>query len=539
MTPSTTKADRGWRWALVGAVLGAVHAASFAPPLGGWWLQLLSMAALVAFAPPDHRPDLHRRGLFAWLGFGLANFTAGLGWLHTSMHVYGGMPSALAALAVLLFAAYLTLFPLLALLSAGAALRIGHRGTARPLVAAVALGGAWGLAELLRGWALTGFPWLSIGYAHLDGPLAGLAPWVGVYGVGAVAAGLATLLGCSTGALVAANAGDARAPALRGALIALGLSLLVLAGAGLLGRMDHTRPWGVPLQVRLVQGNVPQQLKFDRARTLQAMEDYARAVESSAAQLIVLPETAWTLPWNYTPAPIAQQIISHAQRNGAAVAIGMPLPATDTDPGRRRYTNSVLMLTGAEGASNAASGRYDKRHLVPFGEFVPPGFRWFVDLMHIPLGDFSRGAALQPPIAVGGQRIAFNICYEDLFGTELLPAIRMPEGATVLVNVSNIAWFGDSHALPQHLAISRMRALETGRPMLRATNTGVTAAIDHRGRVIDALPGHRTGVLDAQVQGRQGLTPYAAIGDPASGVPCALALAVVMLAGLRRQRRKR
>jgi apolipoprotein N-acyltransferase len=536
MTQPATKADRGWRRVFAAGLLGALHAAAFSPPLGGWWLQLLSMAALVAIAPPLRASGESGRAALTWAAFGLANFTVGLSWLHTSMHVYGGMPSLLAALAVLLFAAYLTLFPLLALGTAAAALRVAGAGAAGPTATALAVGGAWGLAELLRGWALTGFPWLSIGYAHVDGPLAGLAPWVGIYGMSAMAAGLAALLGCSARTLIAARTGRNAASEARGAWRALGVGALLLAGAALPGRLELARPTGTPLQVRLVQGNVPQQMKFNRDRTLQAMEDYAGAVESSKAQLTVLPETAWTLPWNYTPEAVAQRINTHARRNGAAVAIGMPLPATDSGAGRGRYTNSVLLLDGAEGG---AAGRYDKRHLVPFGEFVPTGFRWFVDLMRIPLGEFSRGGPLQPPIAVGGQRLAFNICYEDLFGAELLPVIRMSEGATVLVNVSNIAWFGDSHALPQHLAIGRMRALETGRPMLRATNTGVTAVIDHRGRVMDALPGHTTGVLDATVQGTTGLTPYAALGDPAAGVPCALALAAVTLAGLRRRCRKR
>ncbi|MDZ4240426.1 MAG: apolipoprotein N-acyltransferase [Hydrogenophaga sp.] len=154
--------------------------------------------------------------------------------------------------------------------------------------------------------------------------------------------------------------------------------------------------------------------------------------------------------------------------------------------------------------------RYDKHHLVPFGEFVPPLFRWFTDLMHIPLGDFSRGTLAQAPWAVGGQRLAPNICYEDLFGEELAASFRDPAQApTVLVNLSNIAWFGDTVAIDQHLHISRLRALELGRPMLRATNTGATAVIDHRGVVTHQLPRLTRDRLEATVQGRSGTTPYA------------------------------
>jgi apolipoprotein N-acyltransferase len=176
---------------------------------------------------------------------------------------------------------------------------------------------------------------------------------------------------------------------------------------------------------------------------------------------------------------------------------------------------------------------YDKRHLVPFGEFVPWGFRWFVQMMHIPLGDFGRGANTQRPFAVGGQRVAFNICYEDLFGEEIIDAIRGASGATILANVSNIGWFGRSHALPQHLQISRMRALETGRPMLRATNTGMTALIDAQGRVVAALPPHEAGLLDVQVQGTEGLTPYVRTGN--LGV-LVVALAALLGTGTTRRR---
>ncbi|MEN9315214.1 MAG: hypothetical protein RIS35_1607, partial [Pseudomonadota bacterium] len=387
--------------------------------------------------------------------------------------------------------------------------------------------------ELLRGWALTGFPWLSIGYAHIDGPLAGFASWIGVYGIGALAATVAALAGLGARALLT---GPRRFPGLT-APAALAAGMLVLGG--LLAHQEPTRPVGAPVTVRLVQGNVPQQMKFDRGRALRAIEDYARQIESSTAGLVVLPETAWTVPWPHTPPEIADRIRRHADRSGAAVAIGMPLTeATGPRDGRLHYTNSVALI--AAGADPAAPpARYDKRHLVPFGEFVPTGFRWFVDLMRIPLGDFARGRADQAAFEVGGQRFAFNICYEDLFGEELLGAIRAPRGATVLVNVSNIAWFGDSHALPQHLAIARMRALETGRPMLRATNTGVTASIDHRGRVLSVLPPYTQGALDVQVQGTGGLTPYVRFGNlPSALLAVSMVAIAAVAAGLARTRKR-
>ena len=548
MRIATAATERLWPSLVAGAALGALQAASFSPPLGAWWLQLLCLAALFAIVlPVAGRLVRPARSAGVTLAFGLGGFAAGLSWLHTSMHVFGGMPSALAVAAVLLFSLYLALFPAAAVWAA-LTWTSGARTKDDAPVATVrsalrvpaAIGATWGLGEFLRGWVFTGFPWLSIGYAHVDGPLGGLAPWAGVYGIGVVAAMLAAMLGAAARTLLSARA-PADPPRGRTAAMLVIIAAAGVAAAALLGRIEWTRPYGAPVEVRLVQGNVEQQMKFDPMRTLRSMEDYTRLVEAGSARLTVLPETAWTLPWMTTPPPIAERIEAHARRSGGVIAIGMPLQqAAPMASGHVHYTNSVALIGAADppsaepGLPGPVRERYDKRHLVPFGEFVPPGFRWFVDLMKIPLGDFGRGSATQAPFAVAGQRFAFNICYEDLFGEELLPALRGPEPATVLVNVSNIAWFGDSHALPQHLAIARMRTLETGRPMLRATNTGVTASIDHRGRVEAMLPPYTQGALDVRVQGTEGLTPYARFGN---GLAAGLMLA--LLIGARPARRGR
>ena len=520
-----------------GAVLGVLHAASFVPPLNYWWLQIGALALLIALTVgTGERAPRHRTlGVAA---FGFAWFASGLAWLHTSMHVYGGMPWIIAAAAVALFSAYLTLFPLLAFavarrLVGGArpVRRTAHgafaalAGPAHPIAHSLALAGCWGLTEMLRGYLFTGFPWLATGYAHVDGPLAGFAPWLGVYGIGAIAALVAAL---AAGAL---RFGAARDVALARTPAALALGVL-LAGFAI-GRIQSTSADGPPVAVRLAQGNVPQQLKFDRDRAHAAMHEYTEMVEHSSAALVVLPETAWTVPWDATPPDLVQRILRPGDTRTAAVAIGMPLPQRDALSGAvARYTNSVALIRTGIGADPARiAARYDKRHLVPFGEFIPTGFAWFVALMQIPLGEFGRGAAGQPPFEVAGQRFAFNICYEDLFGEELLEAIRGPAGASVLVNVSNIAWFGDSQALPQHLEIARMRTLETGRPMLRATNTGVTAAIDHRGRVLAQLPHYTVGVLDVTVQGTTGLTAYARLGNATALGLCVALLGLAWYAG--------
>jgi apolipoprotein N-acyltransferase len=502
----------GSRLALALLPAGALHALAFGP-WPQWWLQLAMLALglhLLLRAAAGRGARAALPGAFA---FALGHFMAGLCWLHVSMHDHGGMPWLLAAAALAAFAAYLALFP-----AAACALALAVGGPIPGWRAGAALAGAWTLAELARGWLFTGFPWLAIGYAHVDGPLGALAPLLGAHGAGLVAVLAAALL--------AQAALPGLAASQRGCLA--GAAAALLAAAQALGTLSFVQPTGAPLTVRLVQGNVPQSLKFDPRRAELAMDAYARGVVESRATLTVLPETAWVTPWSATPPAIRDAITDTLRERAALLALGVPLIDPGAAGGGPRITNSVLLLDGERQA-----GRYDKQHLVPFGEFIPWGFGWFVRLMNIPLGSFARGAEQQPAFEVGDQRIAPNICYEDLFGHEIARALRAPVSATVLLNLSNIAWFGDSHAPGQHLEISRMRARETGRPMLRATNTGVTAAIDHRGEVTARLPGHREGVLDVTVQGTTGLTPYARAGEwPVAG----LAAALLIVAGARRRR---
>ncbi len=535
--PGPAAPDRAGRRALLAPALallalGALHALAFAP-WPAWWLQIAALAAglrLIMIAAPRGR-----RAVFGLaFAFALGHFSAGLCWLHVSMHDHGGMPWLLAALALVAFCAYLAVFP-----AAACALTLGGgRGRdgpmapsppqstalAAPATAAwwvvAALCGAWTLAELARGWLFTGFPWLAVGYAHLDGPLAAIAPLLGAHGVGAAAVAVAAIV-----AQAALPGLDTRQRAARA-----GAAAAALAACVPLGTLEFVRPAGDLLSVRLVQGNVAQSLKFEPGAAVAAMRAYARHVTESRAALTVLPETAWVTPWSATPDTIRDEIMTALRARGAALALGVPLVDPSADGGLR-ITNSVLLLDGGPGG-----GRYDKQHLVPFGEFIPWGFAWFVRMMRIPLGSFARGEPPQPPFTVGGLRIAANICYEDLFGGEIAAAVRAPASAGVLLNVSNIAWFGDSHALPQHLEISRMRALETGRPMLRATNTGVTASIDHRGRVLARLPNQREAVLDTRVQATAGTTPFVAAGDaPIAALAAVLLVAAAMAARARRR----
>jgi apolipoprotein N-acyltransferase len=265
----------------------------------------------------------------------------------------------------------------------------------------------------------------------------------------------------------------------------------------------------------VLQGNVPQAQKFDPQRYARTLDTYARLAEASRARLIVTPETALPRMLDSVDPAYLARLEAAAQRNDGDLLLGVPVRIA---PGE--YYNAVLSL----GVSPRQL--YYKAHLVPFGEFVPPGFGWVVRVLSIPLADFSRGPARPRPLEVAGQRVAANICYEDAYGTEL---IRQLPAATLLVNMSNVAWFGDSLAPAQHLQIAQARALETGRMHLAATNTGLTAAIDRDGRVLAQLAPFAEGRLELEVQGYTGATPYVRYGDWPALALCALALGLVAL----------
>jgi apolipoprotein N-acyltransferase len=480
----------------IALVAGAIGVAGFAPA-GISPLAIVSVAILFGLAAL-RTP----RGAFA-LGFawGLGHFGAGVSWVYVSLHDFGMMPAPIAALATAIFCAYLALFPAAAV---GAMQRIGGSAAARLLVAAP---GLWVLAEWVRMWLFTGFPWLALGYSQIDTPLSGLAPLGGVFAVSLASAFVAGAL-----ASLFLTSGAARAAALgvAGALFAAGFAA---------GRIEWTSPAGNRVSVALLQGNISQDLKFDPARYRATLETYVRLAETSRAKLIVFPETAVPRFLDAVDPAFVERIAAHARANAGDVLLGAPMRDADG-----RYFNALVSL------GSSPRQTYAKSHLVPFGEFIPPGFHWIVAVLRIPLSDFSRGGREQQPLAVAGERVAPNICYEDVFGEEI---IRMLPAATLLANVSNVAWFGDSLAPAQHLEISRMRALESGRYLLRATNTGVTAIVDDRGRVVARLPTFTEGVLEGTAQGRTGATPYVRAGNAPSIL---FSLALVVAAGVMARR---
>jgi apolipoprotein N-acyltransferase len=468
------------RWPLAGQTLlafaaGAITVLAFAP-FGIGPLAVLSLALL--FHLWQGSPSAAR---CAWLGyvFGLGLMGFGVFWIRISIAQFGGVNAVLATTATLLFVFGMALFFALAGWLAG---RVPGHGRIPWLL--LGLPAIWVLVEWLRGWLLTGFPWLSLGYGQIDWPLAGYAPVGGVYAVSlAVALSAALLLVWRRPLALAA--------------------LVLLWGAGFgLRLVDWAEPSGEPVPVSLVQGNIPQEKKWlasMRGPTLDLYLDLTAGVPDST--LVIWPETA-------VPAFVAEvedSLLAPLHEAMQAQGRDLLLGIADGDP-RGAYFNAMLSV-GSSGRAH-----YHKRHLVPFGEYLPLD-RWVrpvLDFLEIPMSDFTPGDDRSPVITLVGHPAAINICYEDAYASEILRGL--PDAA-FLVNASNDAWFGDSLAPHQHLEIARMRALETGRYLLRATNTGISAIIDERGGLRGTAPQFEQAVLSGEFVPLQGRTPFVAVGN--------------------------
>jgi apolipoprotein N-acyltransferase len=476
---------------------GAAAVPAFAP-IGFFPIALLAFAWLAhlwANASP-------RRAFWTGFAFGMGLFGAGVSWVYVSLSQFGGMPPPLAALATFLFCALLAAF------TGGAGWLQARVPASEPVRAALLIPASWTLFEWLRSWVFTGFPWLAAGYATTGWPLQGFAPLFGVFGASFLVVSLAGML-----------CWFARR---RRALALAPIALALLAGQALRA-VDWTSPLGEPVSVALLQGNVGQETKFRPEQYARTLETYARLAEETSKRLVVLPETA--LPQfldRIDPAYLAR-LEAAARRNNGDLLVGVPYRTAGGN-----YYNSVISL------GTSPRQIYHKTHLVPFGEFVPPLFGWVMNWLRIYLGDFARGAPDQPPLAAAGQQVAVNICYEDAFGDDIGPRAAR---ATLLANLSNVAWFGDSLAPSQHLQIARLRAIETGRVHLAATNTGITAAIDRDGTVLARLPQFAEGRLEIEVQGYTGVTPYMRFSDWPIVALCLGLLSAATLVAWRRQRR--
>ncbi len=528
MLPAKARVMPDWRQTLpilIAVLVGLAHTLSFAPTPYGGWLEIVTFTLF--FALIAHQSTL-RATLLTTGVFAFSHFVSGVFWLYISMHVYGDMPAILALAALILFALYLAAWPVLAaalwyfcsgthsqtdknVVSAARSNKNAVSATCSNLSAtsqkigwrsSVVFACAWALSEWLRGVVLTGFPWLASGYPQVAGPLAGYAAITGVYGVG-------WLLAFNAG-LMMQTLTATRKPRTWTVFAPLILIIVLLSGGLAASKISWTKPANhAPLTVRLLQGNVQQEIKFEQQGIDMAIALYQELITAQPADLIITPETGIPVLEQDIPESFAHAIRDFSDQTGSTVIFGS-VGATLTAAGPIDLTNSLFGVT----PRSSILYRYDKHHLVPFGELIPWGFQWFVELMKMPLGDFARGPAVQLPFFVGEQPLALTICYEDIFGEESARTLRQtPIPAGILVNATNLAWFGNTIALDQHLQIAQMRALETGRPVLRATNTGATAVIGPDGRVEKRLTAFTIGTLEARVQGRVGITPYIAYGN--------------------------
>lgn len=493
-----------WRGDLLALTAGIVLPLSFSP-FFLWPLSVLSLAVLFLFW---NGVSVRRAVWRGWL-HGVGAFGAGVSWIVYSFQ-FSHIALPVAVVLTIAFVAFLALYPALV---GGVAAVLSRRGCAAVALFTV-YPATWLLGEWLRGWFFTGFTWLQVGYAQVDGVFAGLLPVCGIYGTGLVVAlcsgALAWFLLCALRRPTSGFVARVRAPA----LALLMVTLVASAASALLGAVSWTAGSGKALRVVLLQGNVPQDQKWLPSMRAPTLQRYmSLTMQHLGADLLIWPETA-------VPGQRAQMSTFierlHAIARQARSAVMFGIPEYEGKP--VRAYNSVELV-------GSARGRYRKRHLVPFGEYLPLDsiLRPITQLLRIPVSDFAAGVPEQASMSVNGHQLAVFICYEIVFGNEVIAALPAAE---LLVTLSNDAWFGDSIGPHQHLQMARTRALETGRTVLRATNTGITAIIDASGAVQARLPQFSTAALVGQALPRQGVTPYVRYGD----VP-ALALSVGGLLG--------
>ncbi|HVS75338.1 MAG TPA: apolipoprotein N-acyltransferase [Steroidobacteraceae bacterium] len=481
---------------------GALLSCSFAP-LEWWPLAILCPAALI-WLWEDAAP---REAAWTGFWFSFGTFLAGTYWLYVSIHVLGKAPIWLTIALMLGLIGIMALYN--ALIGYGVARWLPRAGAWRWLIGIPA---AWLLIEWWRGWFLSGFSWLSLGYSQTDTWLARLAPILGVYGIS-----LALLV--SAGALVALVRGTPRVR------LAAALTLVApwIAGA-VLGPVHWTHPSGPPVSVAVIQGDIPQEDKWLETYSDRILDRYRRMTESAlGTRLIVWPEAALPdLANNLLPYIAA--VDREAQARGSSLVMGVIRSSADG----KRYYNSILAL-------GRHASWYAKDHLVPFAEFFPvPGFvRAWLRLMSLPYASFNRGGTHQAPLPVAGLELGPTVCYEVAYGGYML---NMLPKANALVNVTNDAWFGHSSARYQQFQMARMRTIEEGRPMIVATNDGISAVIGPRGEVVASAPSFEPYVLKSSVTPMAGLTPFARVGNWLIVSLAALALAAALGAGAVRRR---
>ena len=469
--------------ALLALLLGAVSLLGFAP----FYIFPIPIIAIAGLCYLWVKTGTPAASWILGFSYGLGLYCVGIYWIYISLHDFGGMPWWFAGFCTFCLCAFMALFTGLV---SWFAKKLNASFSYAPLLSIPVL---WGLSDWVRSWIFTGFPWLTLGYSQVPySPLAGYIPIIGVYGVSVVTVFLAALI-----------AYWFTKPSLIYKRYSIAAIVLIVVVGNILKIVPWTTPIGEPISVALLQGNTAQDIKWSPETALGTIKQYIEMVQSSKAQLIVLPETALPVIVSQLDQGVKDALTAHAKANNGDVIVGM----VEYNEATEAYFNSALSY------GNSPTQSYKKNHLVPFGEFIPlkQAFGWiYRDWLNIPLSDLSRGGTHQKPMQLSNQKVAVNICYEDVFGEEIIR--QLPE-ATLLVNISNDAWYGKSFAAEQHMQFSQARALETGRMMLRSTNTGATAIIDQQGFVLAHAPHDEKNILTGNAQGYQGTTPYVLWGN--------------------------
>ena len=486
--------------------LGVLLAVVAELPYGGW-LQIPILSIVWWRLRLEVSQTLKQYVVYSLI-FGLGYFLIGLWWLYISMHDVGGMNPILSGLAVLLLSIYMALY--------FSAATISIRYFKESYITGLLLAASWVLMEYLRGYIFTGFPWMGLAENQFDGPFSPVAP---VFG------GLA----CTFLAVWASW--EILQVRVRPLIRALTI-ITVIALTQTIGQISYTHPFGEPISVRLIQGNFEQSLKFNPQAISQQIDFYVSEIQKKSADLIIIPETAFPWPQNNLPAGLLNYLQNYSNTSLSNLLLGL-VGEVPSEQGMQ-YTNRAIGLS-----PNAKPYQYDKVHLVPFGEFIPPGFHWFIKAFNVPLSDFARGSFDQEPFSIerknqANVNAAITICYEDVFGGELASRIQHnQEPVHLLINMTNLAWFGQSQAPAQQLRLSQLRSLETGLPALRATNTGITATLGPDGKVIQTLPEFSQATLTTKIQPYSGKTPYVRWGN----LPILSLSAALLIWGFIRHRR--
>ncbi|UOF93860.1 MAG: apolipoprotein N-acyltransferase [Bordetella sp.] len=501
-------------------LLGCFHGLSFSPdPLPSWSLSFvqiftLSLLAYLTLNVKNGKIAFIR----AWI-FGTFNFVTSLYWIYIGLHFYADICKFFAIFSLFILSAFLSLYSSIACFLAYILNQSINKNSILSNINKILIWAAlWSLFEWLRGNLFTGFPWSNIAYAHISNPISNWSTLLGMYGLSFIAAIFA---GCIS-VLFTAKKNILKKQILFSGVI---ITTILLIGISL-KFIQWSEPMGKIINAYLVQGNIEQSKKFDVNQIEQNILHHIKLLssftkEDSEPSWIIFSETVLPIFQNNLPIKIWNEFLKIVYKSNKTLIIGVPLRRRIND--RVFHTNSAIAIDSHTSTNDLIKGcnimRYDKKHLVPFGEFIPNGFYWLNKIITFPLTDFEPGKIYQKPFIVNNVHILINICYENLFPQEILsslkhnPDYKTNNGGDIIINMSNLGWFGNTWALRQYLQINRLFAIQIARPILSSANTGITAFIDPKGKVIAQLPQNNIGILNMQVQGMTGNTPYTIYGD--------------------------